>query len=254
MFLDIIIFLIIIKKIFGGQTMIFLLMVFLFSINVHAEYKGDVFLGYNQSKGNTDKVAASLTTEIKKLYTASELSFKTNIFYSEAEGNKDGQKVDSLAKYSFDIGKEAGWFNFYQVLFDHDYFSDIDYRITPSFGFGYHIFKTEEFIWDADAGFGYRVTRYIKSQSNNDEVLTSLLHTYLKKKAFKDAFLSEDFTAYPALKEDSSFILKSETTFSNRLSSSLDLELKYIINYDSKPSDDKKTTDTQILVGVKYKF
>lgn len=85
-------------------------------------------------------------------------------------------------------------------------------------------------------------------------MFTALLHTFLKRKIFSSAYISQDLTLYPAFKDDASFILRSESVFTNPISNSLDLELKYIVNLDTKPSQDKKETDTQLLIGIKYKF
>ncbi|MBN1913210.1 MAG: DUF481 domain-containing protein [Candidatus Omnitrophica bacterium] len=75
----------------------------------------------------------------------------------------------------------------------------------------------------------------------------------MKKRIFEKAFLSEDLTVYPGLKSDAGVILRSETAFINALRDNLDLEIKYILDYNSEPAG-KKKTDTQIIAGIKYKF
>jgi len=218
------------------------------------DWAGDIFLGYNKTSGNTDKGSGSVTAQAVKKFDKSDFMLKGNVFYSESDKKMDGQKWDALAKHSHNFGKEGKWFNFYQVLIDHDYFADIDYRVTPAVGVGYHISQTEDWTWDADAGIGYRMTSYRSSNSSSDETPTALVHTFMKKKVFKSAFLSEDLTVYPGLKSGSGVILRSESAFTNPLSEKLDLELKYIIDYNSEPSLEKKKTDTQFIVGMKYKF
>jgi len=218
------------------------------------DWTGSIFAGYNQTNGNTEKASGSLTAEAIKKYEKSQITLKSNIFYSESDNSMDGQKWDALAKYSFDFGKEERWFNFYQVLVDHDYFADIDYRITPTVGIGYHISRTEDWTWDADAGLGYRITRYRVNQAQDDEAFTALVHTFMKKKVLENAFLSEDLTVYPGLESDAGVVLRSESVFTNPLSESLNLELKYIVDYNSEPAADKKKTDTQFVAGIKYEF
>jgi putative salt-induced outer membrane protein YdiY len=58
---------------------------------------------------------------------------------------------------------------------------------------------------------------------------------------------------YPGLKSGSGLLLRSETAFVNPLQANLDLEIKYILDYNSEPAG-KKKTDTQIIAGLKYKF
>jgi putative salt-induced outer membrane protein len=230
-----------------------------FSTLVQAEelwkgWTGSIFAGYNETSGNTDKGSASVAAEAVKKFDGAEFSLKGNIFYSQSNENMDGQKWDILAKYYFDFGDEGRWFNFYQVLADHDYFADIDYRITPATGIGYHIARTEEWTWDADAGLGYRITRHRINTAADDEAVTAIAHTVMKRKVFDNAFLSEDLTVYPGLESGSGVILRSETAFTNPLSENLDFEIKYIYDYNSEPAAGKKSADKQIIAGIKYKF
>ena len=99
-------------------------------------WTGDVFAGYNQSGGNTDKGAGSIAAQAVKKWETSSFTLKGSAFYSQSNNKMDGQKWDALAKYSYDFGKDDLWFNFYQVLVDHDYFADIDYRVTPATAWG----------------------------------------------------------------------------------------------------------------------
>jgi putative salt-induced outer membrane protein len=217
-------------------------------------WEGDVFAGYNQTNGNTEKASGTFSAKAVKNFEEAELSLKGSLFYSETDNKMDGQKWDGLAKYFFNFGEDDKWFNFYKVYVDHDYFADIDYRVTPSVGVGYHIAESEDWTWDVDAGLGYRITRHRVNEENDDEVAIAQAHTYMKKKIFTNAYIAEDLTVYPSLEGDSGLLLKSESTLSNPLTDQMDLELKYIVDFNSDPAAGKKKTDTQIIAGVKYKF
>lgn len=217
-------------------------------------WKGYIFAGYNQTNGNTKKGSANLEAEATKKLSWSEIKLKGTMSYSETNRNMDGQKWDALAKHTFDFGEAKRWFSFQQVYADHDYFSDIDYRITPSAGLGYHIIVREDLVWDADAGVGYRITRHRINKAADDEAITALVHSFCKKQVFAKAWLSEDVTVYPSLKDGSDLVLKSETAFTNPLTEKLDFQIKYIIDYASQPAEGKKKTDTQLVIGLKYSF
>ena len=219
-----------------------------------SNWTGDVFAGYTKTVGNTNKSAGNISASALKKFDKSQFLLKGNLFYSESNKSMDSQKWDLLAKFSHDFGQDDNWFSFTQVLVDHDYFSDIDYRITPSTGLGYHIFKGDDFTWDADGGLGYRITRHRVNTADDDESLTAVLHTFAKKQVFDKAYLSEDLTTYPSFKSDSGVLLRSETAFTNPLSKNMDLELKYIMDYNSQPAAGKKKTDGQFVAGLKYKF
>jgi|GEM_PF-1143519 len=217
-------------------------------------WSGDIFAGYTNTSGNTDKGTASLSVGALRKFDSSDLKLKGNLFYSESDNKMDEQKWDVSAKYSLDFSDQSSWFSFYQIRADHDYFSDIDYRITPSVGIGYHLAQTEDWTWDADAGLGYRITRYRINTAADDETAVASAHTFFKKAVLEKAFVSEDLTVTPGLESGSGVVATSETVFSNPLSEDLDLELKYIIDFDSEPADGKSKTDRQFVVGIKYKF
>lgn len=217
-------------------------------------WTGDIFAGYTKTVGNTQNSAANISASALKKFDKSQFLLKGNLFYAESDKNMDTQKWDILAKFSHDFGKDDNWFSFTQVLVDHDYFSDIDYRITPSAGLGYHIFKGEDFTWDVDGGLGYRITRYRIATANDDEALTALVHTFMKKHVFENGYLSQDITVYPGLESDSGVLLRSETGFTNPLNKSLDLQLKYILDYNTEPATGKKKSDGQFVAGLKYNF
>ena len=71
---------------------------------------------------------------------------------------------------------------------------------------------------------------------------------------FADASISENLTIYPGLESGAGVIIKSETSFTNPVSENLDLALRYVADYSSRPSSGKKNTDTQFIAGLKYKF
>ena len=217
-------------------------------------WSGDIFAGFNQSNGNTEKASGSMSAKAVKNFDASKFTLKGSLFYSESEEKMDGQKWDALAKYDFDFGDTNKWFNFYQIYIDHDYFADIDYRLTPSAGIGYHIAASDDWTWDVDGGLGYRVTRHRINDAKDDETAIAQAHTFMKKKIFSNAYLSEDFTIFPGLESDAGYVIKSETAFTNPLMDNLDFELKYILDFNSEPAEGKKKTDTQFIAGIKYKF
>ncbi len=219
-----------------------------------SNWSGDVFAGMNKSSGNTDKASASASASALKKFERSQFLLKGSLFYSESEGSMDGQKWDTSAKYSIDFGNDDNWFTFTQLMVDHDYFADIDYRVTPSVGLGYHISKSDDWKWDADGGLGYRITRHRVNTAADDEALTAVLHTFAKKRIFEKAYISEDLTVYPGLESGSGLLVHSESAFTNPLRSNLDLELKYVVDYNSESAANTKKTDTQFIAGLKYKY
>jgi len=217
-------------------------------------WTGEVLAGYSQTSGNTDNAAGHINAQAVREINAARLKLKGSLSYAETDNKMDTQKWDALARYAFDFGRGNRWFGYYQMLVDHDYFADIDYRITPGAGAGYHLIQEEDLVWDADAGLGYRITRYRKNTAADDETLTAQLHTFVEKNIFEKSSVSEDLTVSPGLESGAGVLLHSESVFTNPINDKFDLKLKYIVDYDSEPAEDATKTDTQFVAGLSYKF
>lgn len=219
-----------------------------------AEWAGSVFVGYNQSSGNTDKGAGQIDVNVGNKGEQGEFVGKFAAFYSQTDNKMDGQKWDALAKYLLDFPDNSDWFTSYQLAAEHDRFADIDYRLTPAVGLGYHFSREEAWTWNADVALGYEITRHRTNTAADDEALVLIGHTFAKKQIFDNAFISEDLSLIPRLESGAGFRIKSETAFTNPINEKIDLEIKYIVAYDSEPAAGTTSTDKQLLAGVKYKF
>lgn len=238
---------------------VFLLTLVFFSRPVFADrasapLTGSLFAGYNRSNGNTNKSSANMRLDASKASARHTLSLKSGLSYSANNDLMDGQKWDVLGRYSYDFVQEGNWFTFCQFLADHDRFADIHYRLTPSAGFGYHFSRLREWEWLVDGGFGLRFERHRTNTFADDDFPTAVLHTFMKRMIFSKAFLSEDFVVYPGLEKQSASTIRSETVFSNPLTDYLSTELRYILDYNTDPSDGKKNTDIRLLAGISYTF
>lgn len=89
------------------------------------------------------------------------------------------------------------------------------------------------------------------NQTKNQLFLSGEL--FSRNSCWKKIFISEDLSTIPSL-QDEGTRLKSETAFTNNLSDSLDLSVKYIVDYNSKPASGKKKTDTRFITALTYSF
>lgn len=240
----------------GPLSIFIIALIFFISPNIaysEEPWSGDMTLGYTQTNGNTEKSSFNISGSAKKVFNSSELSIKGDVYTASTDDQLDDQKWSSLVRYDIKFGEDDRWFNSYQVLGDHDRFADVDYRITPSVGIGYWLYKEEDFSWMVEGSLGYEMTTY-RSSKPDDESAVALGHTKIEKKIFDNAKIAEDFTIIPALESGEGFRIKSETELTNPISESMDLSVKYVLDYDSEPSDGKKKTDSRIVTGVKYSF
>lgn len=230
------------------------ILLFTFTGAARAEWSGNIFLGYNQSSGNTDKGSGQSYLNVTRKTDTGEFLGKAKAFYSQSGNKMDGQKWDALAKYLLSFADDSDWFSSYQIGVDHNRFTDIDYRVTPAAGIGYHFARESGWTWNADLALGYEITRHRGNTAADDETAALLAHTFAKKRIFENSFISEDLTVIPGLESGAGVRVKSRTAFTNPISEKIDLEIKYVVDYDSEPAEGKTSTDRHILAGIKYKF
>lgn len=222
------------------------------SLSHASDWKRDIALGFNKSSGNTDKASLAVNASIKKTFEDAEFLSKIDIYYAESNGTMDSQEWVSLTRYAFDFTERKKWFNSYQLKMDHDRFANIDYRLLPATGLGYWFARDDSWTLSVEGNLGYEITNY-RSGKPDDNEATVIARTFLKKKIFDNATISEDLSIIPSL-EGGGTRVESESAFINRISESLDLSIKYLVDYDSEPSAGKDKTDTQIITAIKYSF
>lgn len=216
------------------------------------KWSGDIALGYDQSTGNTENSALSVAGQIKRMFARGSALLKGDIYNSSTDNRLDDQKWSVLMRTAFDINEEGRWFFAAEVLTDHDRFADIDVRVTPSAGIGYWIANQEDWKWNVEGQLGYETTNY-RSAKEDDNSMVAVLKSYLEKKVFKNGRITQGITVIPSL-EGNGTRYKSESEFTNPLNDALDFSLKFIVDYNSEPSDGKENTDTRLVTGIKYSF
>ena len=181
-----------------------------------------------------------------------EINFKTMIQYSSADKKMDSQKWYNLLRYGRSL-KESAWYYFTKIEADHDYFANIDYRITPSAGLGYWFCDRDDYKLLTELGVGYQHTNYRDAtKSSNEPVL--IPRGYFEKEIIGKSRLSQELVLYPSLKDTGDYRLHSETALINPINDKLSLKLSFIDDYNSAPAAGTKKNDTLFASSLSYSF
>lgn len=215
------------------------------------DWTREISLGYTRSSGNTDNAALDLRALAKTELDTGDFSTRFDLGYSQSDNQMDSQDWTSLTRYAHDISEDGRWFNPWTLEIFHDKFADIDYRVTPSIGLGYWFLQDEDRKFSLEGAFGYEKTEYY---NDSDETMIFQARGYYEQKILDNAKISQEVIVTPALDGESGVRVKSETGFTNPLSDSLNLDTRYIVDYDSEPAAGKTSTDTKLVVGLNYSF
>ena len=215
--------------------------------------KGNVSTLFSKSSGNTDKGSMGLNAKIMNVFNSSEILIQGEVLYAESDNKMDRQKWETSIKYVRNSAVRKKWFRSYQILFDHDRFSDVDYRVIPSFGAGYHVSKKKEWICNVDMSFGYEVTNF-RSKVESESQVVFIIEGFVQKEILDNASISKGLRIIPGLEDMEDIRVRSEIKFTNPLKDNINLEIKYVMDYDSRPSVGKTSVDKQLMMGIQYKF
>jgi putative salt-induced outer membrane protein YdiY len=196
----------------------------------------NVALGFSADrKTTTDKwvvSAASIYSTDEKLNATTANSFQGMIRYDR-----------NLTKRVFAFGTFAG---------GYDVLQDLNYRITPGGGLGFHAIATDRTTLDLLAGIGYTRESYTTGLTNN--LFTLLLGDELAYKITKNTTFIQNLYYSPALNDGQSYRINGNAGIATKINGWLTATLNFNDRYNSAPVLGNKKNDVLLTSGVGFTF
>ena len=193
-------------------------------------------LGFDaQRKTATDEWivdAASIYSNDEKTNTTSANSFQGLIRYDH-----------NLTKRLFAYGAFAG---------GYDDLQDLNYRIVPNGGLGFHAIATDRTTLDLLGGFGYTRESYTTGLTNN--LFTATLGDELAFKWFKSTTIVQNLYYLPALNDTSIYHITGNFGIATKINGWLTSNLNFNDRYNSAPVLGNKNNDVLFTAGLGLTF
>jgi len=191
-------------------------------------------------------------------------------FDAKRKTAKDAWVIDAASIYSTDEKLNATTANSFQGLirYDHnltkrlfvyaafagsyDELQDLNYRIVPNGGLGFHAIATERTTLDLLGGFGYTRESYTTGLTNN--LLTATLGDEFAFKWFKNTTIIQNLYYLPALNETSIYHINGNFGLATKLNGWLTSNLNFNDRYNSAPVLGNKKNDVLFTAGVGFTF
>lgn len=212
-----------------------------------------ISLGYNSSSGNTENSRFYGSVRLNRKTEKNEFTVKGQGLYSSSEGNMTAQQWGGSARYAYSFGQYKKWYNFYKFEVNHDRFADIDYRLIPSAGLGYWFSDENKFKAMFEGGLGLEYTEY-RSNKDSDLEVVFVPRAFLEKQIYDNVTISQELILYPSLEDAGSYRVYSESVLINAINEDLNLNLRFIQDYDSDPAGDKEKHDIRLITDLTYSF
>jgi putative salt-induced outer membrane protein len=195
-------------------------------------------LGFNAERPTpTDK----LTVQAASLYSTSTVS---NVSTTSANSLGGTIRYDrNLTKKLFAFGLFAG---------SYDHAQDLDERLSPSGGLGYHAIATKTTILDLLGGFGYTHESYSTGVTNN--LMNAIIGDELNHKLTASTSLFQDFYFFPYLNGGGGYRGVFDFGLASKLYRAITWNLNFGDRYNSRPVAGKKNNDVLLTTGLGLSF
>jgi len=218
----------------------------------------EVGLNYTMKRGNTDSDAFSGKAEAER----DALNWRHLAKLeggNEEKRNKDRDKERIAERYfgSYKLDRKIDDANyiFNQLSAQKDLFSGYTYETTYALGYGRRFIDNERHRLDIEAGPGYRVRELDElpeewagtNKSRTEKDAVALVALRYKLQLTENAQFREDVTSEL---EDGASVTRAETSLTSAINSRLSLRVSHVLRHNSKPADDVRKSDQEILVGL----
>ena len=213
-------------------------------------WKGNLELGLNISNGNTDEESLYGKISLKQTVDARVNRIKLESYYGSDDGVMTEQKWSTSVEQTRDVA-DTPWFFAYKFEADHDRFANIDYRLIPSVGTGYHWINTDSTILDVKVAGAFQSTHYRDNTSANDEFLF-IPGFHFERSLFEKSKLIVDGQVFPSFDSDDGFRAKVDASFITPVSDRLSYRISVSDEYDSEPGSTTFKNDVRVLSSLVY--
>lgn len=206
-----------------------------------------VTLAASLTSGNSDTAALVAAAEYTRKVAPWAFKAGVGFVYTEADGDVTANRWSGIVRGDRDLGHCS--YLFAQVLFDRDEQSDLEYRFTPTAGYGRYLFQRPDQELKAEIGGGIIIEKYVDLDQTIDPAGYFGAH-YVKKWADKRKFTA-DLDFIPNLNDfDLSaghLLLAYGMPLCKELSLVIGAKLDYVVD---PPVEDVESWDLLLTVGV----
>lgn len=219
-------------------------------------WSSKISLGANFRKGNTDQIDYSAIAKTKRRTTQSRFNLDYIGNYSETDGENNINNHRINSNFDWFISKQF----YLRPVFAEVYidpFLNTDYRVTIGSGLGYNIIDNPKTEWSVSGGPAYTLTRFDTVEVNEDQSDSSA--TLVIESLYDTEISSDiDFNALYRLQygneASGGYTHHAIATLEIELTDMFDLDLSFVWDRTNNPQPDAngltpEPNDYQFIIG-----
>jgi putative salt-induced outer membrane protein len=221
-------------------------------------WRGALGAGLTFSDGNSRSTAFNLNGETVRATANDKARIYGTAIYGTVSGKENANLARLGGRYDYDLTPQV--FGFGGLDLERDKIGNIEFRVAPSVGLGYHVIKNPNTTFDVFGGVSYVYDDFFKNvvidgknrgHYGRPELLLGEASTH---KLSASTSFRQGFTIYPNLSNRGEFRAVFDAGLSVAMSSNLSLTLSLINRYNSDPGPTIKKSDTLFITGISAKF
>ncbi len=208
--------------------------------------------GFALARGNSQTTNLALAFDAKRKTTTDSWTVDAASIYS-TDAKLDATTANSfqgLIRYDHNLTKRLFAYGAFAGTYDE--LQNLDYRIMPGGGLGFHAIATDRTTLDLLGGFGYTRESYSTGLANN--LFTATLGDEFAYKWFKSTTIVQNLYYLPALNDTSIYTFNGNFGLSTKLNGWLTSNLNFNDRYNSAPVLGNKKNDVLFTAGLGFTF
>jgi len=217
-------------------------------------------VGLALARGNSDTTNLALGFNAARPTTTDKWTIQAASLYSTSTANNvtttTANALGGLIRYDHNLTPKLFAFGLFAGSYDHA--QDLDVRVSPSGGLGYHAIASKVTTLDLLGGFGYTYESYSTGGPNNtgksDNLLNATIGDEFSHKFSANTSVLQDFYFFPYLNDDGGYRGVFDFGLSSKLYKVITWNLNFGDRYNSKPVAGKKNNDVLLTTGLGLTF
>ena len=232
-------------------------------VKTDGQWRGAGGAALSTTSGNSSATALSVNGEMQRATVVDKITLAANTHYGRSK-NAAGISSTTANKWAaagqYDYNLSPALFVFGKLGLEGDALIDLSLRSTLAAGLGYKLIDTKETSFNVFGGVGYSTDQYDATQTVDGKKgkRFSRSSLFLGEESQHQLSASTNFKQrlelYPGLSGDKAKIIKFTAGLTVAMSSTLNLSVGLVDNYNSVPAAGNKKNDLGLFTGIHVKF
>jgi putative salt-induced outer membrane protein YdiY len=210
--------------------------------------------GLALARGNSDTTNLALAFNAERPTSTDKWTIQAASIYSTSVTNgvssTSANALGGFIRYDHNLTKKLFAFGLFAGAYDHA--QELNERISPSGGLGYHVIASKVTTLDLLGGFGYTYENYFDGTTNN--LINATIGDEFSHKFTANTNVVQDFYFFPYLNGGGGYRGVFDFGMASKFYRAITWNLNFGDRYNSRPVPGKKNNDVLLTTGLGLTF